>query len=320
MPAGRLISPEIPGSGHLFANVRTSRRSSVTCCGPTLPSAGTVAARTKSLSSLLPDSFCTSSASCTARWRKFATVRRSSSRISRDVNAAVPIRMPPGTWADASPDTAFSGEQDRGSKKKRGGEIGGDVLLMVMPRRSPIFSTLDPVSLRGRRSHSTRWLSVPPVCSLYPCLRSSSASACAFLITCCAYAFQDGWLACNKDVAIPAMVLLCGPPWHAGNTASFTRFSRSLWASPSLRKKMRPARGPRSVLCLRGLCSAFVPQKKRQSGHLRRCRHDIAILEGISELLCGNETGCMGDICHEGSPVLIGNFTKRLVIPISGIC
>ena len=253
MPAGRLISPKIPGSGHLFANARTSRRSSATCCAPTLPSAGTVAARTKSLSNLLPASFCTSNASCTARWRKVATVRRSSSRISRDVNAAVPIRMPPGTWADASPDTAFSGDRGRVHKKKRTTlerRDRGDVLLMVMPRKSPIFSTLDPVSLRGRRSHNTRWLSVPPVCSLYPCLRSSSASACAFLITCCAYAFQDGELACSNAVAIPAMVLLCGPPWHAGNTASFTRFSRSLWASPSLRKKMRPARGPRSVLCL----------------------------------------------------------------------
>ena len=28
--------------------------------------------------------------------------------MSREVSAAVPIRMPPGTCADASPDTAFS--------------------------------------------------------------------------------------------------------------------------------------------------------------------------------------------------------------------
>jgi hypothetical protein len=133
---------------------------------------------------------------------------------------------------------------------------------MVMPRRSPIFSTLDPVNLSGRRSHKTRWLSVPPVWSLYPCLRSSSESACAFLITCCAYVLKDGCAACKRVVAIPAIVLLCGPPWHAGNTASFTRFSRSWRASPSLRKKIRPARGPRSVLCLQDLRYLKSPEER----------------------------------------------------------
>lgn len=41
--------------------------------------------------------------------------------------------------------------------------------------------------------------------------------------------------------------LLWGPPWHAGKTALLTRVSRS---PLSLRKKMRPARGPRRVLWL----------------------------------------------------------------------
>ena len=61
-------------------------------------------------------------------------------------------------------------------------------------------------------------------------------------------------------------------------------------------------------------------EKKQRTGHLRRRRHDIAILEGISELLGGDETRCMSDICHEGSPVLVGDFAKRLIIPITGVC
>lgn len=44
--------------------------------------------------------------------------------------------------------------------------------------------------------------------------------------------------------------LLWGPPWQAGKTASLTRFSRSFALSLSFLKKIRPARGPRNVLCL----------------------------------------------------------------------
>jgi len=66
--------------------------------------------------------------------------------IEREVTAAVPTRTPPGVAAEVSPTTAF--------------------LLSVMLARSQTFSTLEPVSPSGRRSHRLRWLSVPSVCSL----------------------------------------------------------------------------------------------------------------------------------------------------------
>ena len=53
--------------------------------------------------------------------------------------AGEPMRTPPGVRADTSPTTAF--------------------LFRVTWQMSQAFSTLDPVSPSGRRSHSTRWLS-----------------------------------------------------------------------------------------------------------------------------------------------------------------
>jgi len=44
--------------------------------------------------------------------------------MSRDVRAAVPIRIPPGTCADESPDTAFSGDVVREQTRKTGSEEG----------------------------------------------------------------------------------------------------------------------------------------------------------------------------------------------------
>lgn len=108
-PSGLVsVDTSTPGSGHFIANSSTSERSCFTSWKPSLPSAGTVATRTKSLSSFEPASFCRSSESCTARCRKSATTLMSSSRMSRDVSADVPRRIPPGTCADASPETAFS--------------------------------------------------------------------------------------------------------------------------------------------------------------------------------------------------------------------
>jgi hypothetical protein len=78
------------------------------------------------------------------------------------------------------------------------------------------------------------------------------------------------------------------------------------------------SRATERFVSVRSLCSAM--SQRTRLDNLRRRRHDIAILEGISELLGGDETRCMSDICHEGSPVLVGDFAKRLVIPITGIC
>ena len=43
-----------------------------------------------------------------------------------------------------------------------------------------------------------------------------------------AYSLNAGDATCLSAVHIPAIVLLCGPPWQPGNTALLTRSSRSV--------------------------------------------------------------------------------------------
>eukprot|EP00958_Prasinococcus_capsulatus_P007093 scaffold659_cov329-Prasinococcus_capsulatus_cf.AAC.2 len=71
---------------------------------------------------------------CTARMRNSPTFWKSASLRPREVMAGAPTRTPPGESAEESPKTAF--------------------LFNVMCARSHTFSSLLPVSPRGRRSHS----------------------------------------------------------------------------------------------------------------------------------------------------------------------
>lgn len=68
-----------------------------------------------------------------------------------------------------------------------------------MCNMSQMVSILDPVSPHGRRSHSTRWFSVPSVTSLYPFFISASASATALALVCLLYALNSGDTECGKE-------------------------------------------------------------------------------------------------------------------------
>lgn len=69
---------------------------------------------------------------------------------------------------------------------------------------------------------------------------------------------NSGVVACFMAVAMAAIAWLWGPPCSPGNTDWLILFSRSymtFWPlafteRTPLRKKMMPARGPRSVLCV----------------------------------------------------------------------
>ena len=102
-----------------------------------------------------------------AWWRRIATVLKSWGERLLDVSAAVPMRIPPGESADMSPGTEF--------------------LLSDILTRSHRASTLLPVIQRGLRSMRMRWLSVPPVASLYPRSRSDLARVLALITTCLPY-------------------------------------------------------------------------------------------------------------------------------------
>lgn len=80
--------------------------------------------------------------------------------------------------------------------------------------------------------------------------------------------------------------LLWGPPWHAGNTASFTRFSRSFAFSQSFRKKIKPARGPRRVLWLRGP-TLLRSRLGKIKDHIRGRGHHVTIIKRILKFPCG---------------------------------
>lgn len=91
--------------------------------------------------------------------------------------------------------------------------------------------------------------------------------------------------------------LLWGPPWQAGKTASLMRFSMS--DSLSLRKKMRPARGPRRVLWLQNaqtVCQQCGHTRKARRAGLRGGGDDVAQLEGVVRDLRGDKAGDVGHV------------------------
>mmetsp|Transcript_4310 Transcript_4310/g.19238 ORF Transcript_4310/g.19238 Transcript_4310/m.19238 type:complete len:209 (-) Transcript_4310:114-740(-) len=141
------------------------------------------------------------------RTTKSATFSKSASTNPRVVSAGVPKRKPPGTIALLSPGTVF--------------------LLHATCASSRTRSTREPSTPSGRRSASTRWLSVPPETSSMPWLLSLSDMACMLRITCVWYALNSGDAACFNATAKPAIVWLWGPPWRPGKTLKLILSSRS---------------------------------------------------------------------------------------------
>ena len=93
-----------------------------------------------------------------------AICSKSFSTKPRLVIAGAPMRHPPGVKALASPNTAF--------------------LFNVMCTESQMYSILDPVKPFGRKSHNTKWFSVPPVTMEYPNSINFFANASAFFFVC----------------------------------------------------------------------------------------------------------------------------------------
>ena len=124
------------------------------------------------------------------------------------------------------------------------GSFGIAFLLTVMPARSSASWACLPVTPKGRRSTSIRWLSVPPDTIRKPSPSSPPASACALRTIPAAYSRNPGWAASWNATALAAITCMSGPPWRPGNTAL------SIAAAYSSRHRMQPARGPRRVLCV----------------------------------------------------------------------
>mmetsp|Transcript_26385 Transcript_26385/g.79535 ORF Transcript_26385/g.79535 Transcript_26385/m.79535 type:complete len:242 (+) Transcript_26385:150-875(+) len=185
-------------------------------------------AASKSLS-FLPFSAWTLSAIWQQRSRKQAIWRKSSAPQPRVVIAGVPTRTPPGESAEASPCTALR--------------------FSEMEAPSQTFSSLEPVSPCGRRSQSTRWLSVPSLASLWPLALRASARAPALATTAEEYSLKAGVATSRSCVASAPIWWLWGPPCSAGKTAMSMRSLMSGIRSVYL-KKIMPARGPRSDLCV----------------------------------------------------------------------
>mmetsp|Transcript_23502 Transcript_23502/g.65093 ORF Transcript_23502/g.65093 Transcript_23502/m.65093 type:complete len:242 (-) Transcript_23502:1727-2452(-) len=191
-------------------------------------SASSGRAASKSLS-FLPFSFWIFSAIWQQRSRKRAICLKSAVVQPRVVIAGEPMRTPPGERADASPCTALR--------------------FSVIDAHSQTFSTLEPVRPCGRRSQSTKWLSVPSLASLWPFSWSVSAMALALATTALAYSLNSGDLTSKSCAANAPIWWLCGPPCRPGNTAISMRSLMSGMRSVYL-KKIMPERGPRSDLCV----------------------------------------------------------------------
>eukprot|EP00955_Chlamydomonas_euryale_P086449 364215-Chlamydomonas_euryale.AAC.4 len=162
-----------PGMGKPAANASTRERMSAT-----LGLASSAA--TKSFSAL-PLSACSSLHSDSTSSKNSPMRSKSASRSPRLVIAGAPMRTPPGANADTSPMTVF--------------------LLRVMWHMSHAFSILEPVTPSGRRSHRTKWFSVPPVTSVPPAVMSALASAAELATTCFWYATNSGDIACLSATA-----------------------------------------------------------------------------------------------------------------------
>mmetsp|Transcript_123991 Transcript_123991/g.332959 ORF Transcript_123991/g.332959 Transcript_123991/m.332959 type:complete len:242 (-) Transcript_123991:664-1389(-) len=159
--------------------------------------------------------------------RNPAIFTKSSVVQPRVVMAGVPMRTPPGESAEASPCTALR--------------------LSEMDASSHTFSSLEPVRPWGRRSHNTRWLSVPSLASLWPFSWSVLANVCELVTTALEYSLNSGVFTSSSCAASAPIWWLWGPPCRPGKTAMSMRSLMSGMASEYL-KKIMPARGPRSDL------------------------------------------------------------------------
>ena len=88
-------------------------------------------------------------------------------------------------------------------------------MLMKIPARAQVISPFGLVSLGGWESHKMKYvgftsLRVQESTSRFKCTHlfftSATASACAFLMTCWAYALNDGCAVCNNAIAITAAI------------------------------------------------------------------------------------------------------------------
>mmetsp|Transcript_113734 Transcript_113734/g.157394 ORF Transcript_113734/g.157394 Transcript_113734/m.157394 type:complete len:254 (-) Transcript_113734:393-1154(-) len=179
--------------------------------------------------SFLPFSAWIFSAIWQQRSRKAAIFWKSSALQPRVVMAGEPMRTPPGDKAEASPCTALR--------------------FREIEAISQTFSSLEPVRPCGRRSQSTRWLSVPSLASLWPLDFRVSASVLAFSTTHFEYALKSSDFASSSCAARPPIWWLCGPPCKPGKTAMSMRSLMSGYLSWYL-KKIMPALGPRRDLCV----------------------------------------------------------------------
>lgn len=105
----------------------------------------------------------------------------SASLHPRVVIAGIPMRTPPGDKAEASPWTAF--------------------LFRVIDTASHTFSSFEPVRLCGRKSHNSKWLSVPLVANLCPLDIKTSPNTLVLSTICWEYALNSGVLTSNNCVA-----------------------------------------------------------------------------------------------------------------------
>ena len=151
--------------------------------------------------------------------------RKSSSSKPRIVIAGVPMR---------TPDATVGGRSSNGTVLR----------LTVMRTSCSRSSAALPVHSELRRSICIRCVSVPPVTSSRPPACSVSASVSAFVRICCWYSRNAADIAILKHVAFAAIVCSSGPPCMPGKTA------RSTATACSSRQRMKPARGPASVLCV----------------------------------------------------------------------
>ena len=151
--------------------------------------------------------------------------RKSSSSKPRIVMAGVPMRTPEATV---------------GGRSSNGTVLRLTVICTSCSRSSASF----PVIAELRRSISIRCVSVPPVRSSSPPSCSVSASASALRRICPWYSRNASVIAILKHVAFAAIVCSSGPPCMPGKTA------RSTACAYCSRQRMKPARGPASVLCV----------------------------------------------------------------------
>lgn len=89
------------------------------------------------------------------------------------------------------------------------------------------YPSIVPVSPKGVRSHSNKWLSVPLVTNLQFLLSKADAKACAFFFTCRIYTLYSGEATCFNAMARAAIWLLWGPPCNDGKTEKFILSSKS---------------------------------------------------------------------------------------------